>query len=103
MKSLFLALLATFTLSASAAPMEADLCIYGGTSAGVIAAVQAATMGKMVEMLDSTPFVERYAVYNWVEDVRRVREWGADAILVGEALMRSGNPGQTIQEFMAIV
>jgi indole-3-glycerol phosphate synthase len=38
-----------------------------------------------------------------VEDVRRVREWGADAILVGEALMRSGNPGQTIQEFMAIV
>jgi hypothetical protein len=38
-----------------------------------------------------------------VEDVRRVREWGADAILVGEALMRSGNPGQTIQEFMAIL
>lgn len=36
------------------------------------AAQQAATMGKMVEMLDSTPFVERYAVYNWVEDVRRV-------------------------------
>jgi hypothetical protein len=53
MKSLFLALLATFTLSASAAPMEADLCIYGGTSAGVIAAVQAATMGEKVVLVES--------------------------------------------------
>ena len=35
-------------------------------------AQQAATVGKMIEMLDSTPFVERYAIYNWVEDVRRV-------------------------------
>ena len=36
-----------------------------------------------------------------VEDARRVHAWGADAILVGEALMRIGNPGQAIQEFMA--
>jgi glycine/D-amino acid oxidase-like deaminating enzyme len=33
--------------------MEADLCIYGGTSAGVIAAVQAATMGKKVVLVES--------------------------------------------------
>lgn len=33
---------------------------------------QAATVGKMIEMLDNAPFVERYAIYNWVEDVRRV-------------------------------
>jgi hypothetical protein len=35
-------------------------------------AQQAATVGRMIEMLDNTPFVERYAIYNWVEDVRRV-------------------------------
>ncbi len=53
MKSLHLALLACFTFSASAAPMEADLCIYGGTSAGVIAAVQASTMGKKVILVEA--------------------------------------------------
>ncbi|BCU76587.1 hypothetical protein llg_13020 [Luteolibacter sp. LG18] len=37
------------------------------------AAQQAATVGKMMDMLESTPFVERYALYNWVEDVRRVK------------------------------
>ncbi len=37
-------------------------------------AQQAAAIGAMIDMLDSTPWVERYAIYNWVEDVRRV-EW----------------------------
>ncbi len=41
-----LALLAVFR--ASAAMIEADVCIYGGTSGGVAAAVQAARMGKRV-------------------------------------------------------
>ena len=36
-------------------------------------AQQQAAVAAMVAMLDSTPFVERYALYNWVEDVRRVR------------------------------
>jgi hypothetical protein len=53
MKSLCLTLLATFTLSASAAPTETDLCIYGGTSAGVIAAVQGAKMGKKVVLVEA--------------------------------------------------
>ena len=53
MKSLLLALLICFTLSATAAPLETDLCIYGGTSAGVIAAVQAATMGKKVVLVEA--------------------------------------------------
>ena len=53
MKSLKLALLATVTLSASEAPIESDLCIYGGTSAGVIAAVQASTMGKKVILVEA--------------------------------------------------
>ncbi|RYD29861.1 MAG: hypothetical protein EOP87_17595, partial [Verrucomicrobiaceae bacterium] len=36
-------------------------------------AQNAATVAKMIEMLDNTPFVERYSLYNWVEDVRRVK------------------------------
>lgn len=32
-----------------------------------------ATIAAFIEMLDKTPFVERYAIYNWVEDVRRMQ------------------------------
>lgn len=37
------------------------------------AAQQQAAVSAMIEMLDNTPFVERYAPYNWVEDVRRLK------------------------------
>ncbi len=37
-------------------------------------AQQAACISAMVDMLDNTPWVERYAPYNWVEDARRL-EW----------------------------
>jgi autotransporter-associated beta strand protein len=33
---------------------------------------QQAVIAAMIDMLDETPFVERYALYNWVEDVRAV-------------------------------
>ena len=36
-------------------------------------AQQQAAVAAMVQMLDSTPWVERYSLYNWVEDVRRVK------------------------------
>jgi Glycosyl hydrolase catalytic core/Concanavalin A-like lectin/glucanases superfamily/Putative Ig domain len=36
------------------------------------AAQQQAAIAAMIDMLDNTPFVERYAPYNWVEDVRRL-------------------------------
>jgi autotransporter-associated beta strand protein len=32
-----------------------------------------ASIAAMIDMLDNTPFVERYALFNWVEDVRRVK------------------------------
>jgi hypothetical protein len=35
-------------------------------------AQQRAAIAAMIEMLEETPFVERYALYNWVEDVRRL-------------------------------
>lgn len=38
--------------SEPAKPVEADLCIYGGTSGGAIAAVQAARMGKRTLLLE---------------------------------------------------
>jgi hypothetical protein len=36
-------------------------------------AQQEAAVQAMIDMLETTPFVERYALYNWVEDVRRVK------------------------------
>ena len=40
------------SLSASADVVECDVCVYGGTSAGVIAAVQAARMGKRAVVIE---------------------------------------------------
>jgi len=48
-------------------------------------AQQAAAVNAMITMLDNTPWVERYAIYNWVEDVRRVEwddGWPTDAGIV---------------------
>ena len=36
-------------------------------------AQQALAVAAITDMLDTTPFVERYALYNWVEDVRRIK------------------------------
>jgi hypothetical protein len=47
---LLLALLLPRTLPAA---YQADICIYGGTSAGVVAAVQAAAMGKTVVLVEA--------------------------------------------------
>jgi hypothetical protein len=40
------------SLSPSLAPIEADVCIYGATSAGVVAAVEAVRSGRTVALLD---------------------------------------------------
>lgn len=47
---LLTALFPIFTLDATA--IEADVCVYGGTSGGVVAAVQAARMGKRVVLVE---------------------------------------------------
>jgi len=36
-------------------------------------AQQQAAVAAMIQMIDNTPWVERYSLYNWVEDVRRVK------------------------------
>ncbi len=48
------------------------------------ASQQAATVQAMVDMLESTPWVERYSIFNWVEDVRRVEWDDAWPTLAGE-------------------
>jgi hypothetical protein len=53
MKFLPLLLTVFLAFSASAAPLETDLCIYGGTSAGVVAAVQGAKMGRKVLLVEA--------------------------------------------------
>src|SRR5437667_3068942 len=42
----------TFASFSSAAVMEAEVCIYGGTCAGVAAAVQTARMGKKAVLIE---------------------------------------------------
>lgn len=45
-------------------------------------AQQQAAIAAMIDMLDNAPFVERYAPFNWVEDVRRLvwdDNWPTDA------------------------
>lgn len=53
MKRFCLGVTLAFATSAFAAPLETDVCIYGGTSAGVIAAVQVAKMGGRVILVEA--------------------------------------------------
>ena len=61
-------------------------------------AQQQATVAKMIGMLDNAPFVERYSIYNWVEDVRRVA-WD-DGSLTGAGTVYRDNisPVNHVQE-----
>ncbi len=49
---LFLAAVLGFLSPARSAPIEADVVIYGGTSAGVVAAIQVAKLGKTVALIE---------------------------------------------------
>jgi len=56
-----------------------------------------ATIAKMIEMLDKTPFVERYAIYNWVEDVRNVQRKDGSLTPAGEAYRDEVSPVSYVQ------
>src|SRR5262245_991634 len=51
-RCLLVPLLAAFVNPAATGPAEYDVVVYGGTSAGVVAAVQAARMGKSVGLVE---------------------------------------------------
>ncbi|MBI3876546.1 MAG: FAD-dependent oxidoreductase, partial [Verrucomicrobia bacterium] len=60
MKIIFTSALLAFFLSnvvVAAEVVEADLCVFGGTSGGVAAAIQAARMGKSVVIANPTRFL----------------------------------------------
>jgi hypothetical protein len=46
---------------------------------------QKAAITAMIEMLEETPFVERYALYNWVEDCRALQRKDGSLTPAGEA------------------
>ena len=54
MKRLFFVAAASLASLASAEPVERDVVVYGGTSGGVVAAVQAARCGKSVALVSPT-------------------------------------------------
>lgn len=51
-----------------------------------------AVIAEFIEMLDKTPFVERYAIYNWVEDVRNVQRKDGSLTPTGEAYRDKVSP-----------
>lgn len=61
-------------------------------------AQQQAAVKAIIDMLDNTPFVERYAIYNWVEDVRRVKWDDGSLTAAGETYRDQKSPLGYIQE-----
>ncbi len=57
MKSLLFVITTALSLASHAAQTETDVCIYGGTSAGVIAAVQVAKMGGRVVLVEAGQYL----------------------------------------------
>ena len=51
----------------------------------------AATIAEMIEVLDKTPLVKRYAIYNW-EDVRNMQRKDGSLPPAGEAYPDAGSP-----------
>lgn len=61
-------------------------------------AQQQAAVKAMIDMLDNTPFVERYAIFNWVEDVRRVKWDDGSLTAAGETYRDQKSPIGYVQE-----
>lgn len=53
---------------------------------------QKAAIAAMIQMLDETPFVERYALYNWVEDCRMVSRKDNSLTPAGEVYRDQKSP-----------
>ena len=58
---------------------------------------QKAAITAMIKMLDETPFVERYALYNWVEDSRALQRKDGSLTPAGEAYRDQDSPLSFIQ------
>lgn len=58
---------------------------------------QKAAIREMIKMLDETPFVERYAIYNWVEKVRHVQDDNGSLTPAGKIYRDQESPPGYIQ------
>lgn len=58
---------------------------------------QKAAIAAMIKMLDETPFVERYALYNWVEEVRHLKRNDGSLTPAGEAYRDKVSPLSHVQ------
>jgi hypothetical protein len=47
---------------------------------------------EIIKMLDETPYVERYAIYNWVEEIRHVKRNDGSLTPAGEAYRDQVSP-----------
>ncbi|MDB6070208.1 MAG: hypothetical protein JWL81_1379 [Verrucomicrobiales bacterium] len=65
-------------------------------------AQQQAAVARMIEMMDNAPFVERYSVYNWVEDVRRMVWDDGWPLAAGETYRDNASPVFYQQELAAV-
>ena len=59
---------------------------------------QREAIAEMIKMLDKTPFVERYALYNWVEDSRSLKIGDGPLTPAGEAYRDQRSPVSYQQE-----
>src|SRR5690606_33249451 len=62
---------------------------------------QRAAIAAMLKMLDETPFVERYALYNWVEEVRHVQNDDGSLTPAGEVYRYKVSPFSFIQPLIS--
>ena len=58
---------------------------------------QKAAIAAMIKMLDDTPFVEPYALYNWVEEVRHVQSTDGKLTPAGDVYRDKVSPVSYIQ------
>jgi len=59
----------------------------------------AQTISDFITMLDSAPFVERYAIYNWVGDTRAVVDTNGVLTPAGVDYLNESSPNSYVQEF----
>jgi indole-3-glycerol phosphate synthase len=59
------------------------------------------TTGRLRRLIPDDRVVLAFSGISSREDVRRIRSWGVDGILVGESLMRAADPGARAAELMA--
>jgi indole-3-glycerol phosphate synthase len=82
--------------------LETDACILGINNRNLKTfAVDLHTTEELAEDVPEDIILVSESGIKTVQEARQVYEWGANGILVGEALMRSGDPARAIHDFMA--